>query len=400
MQTYLSLSRISYYFKDTNKEFKALFGILYLTNDINSSQQFYASHFLSKALGIDKIPKFQDLLIMLHKIGSHSLKINSDSNGKIFLENTNQELIQPVFDNKYQFNIDINKYPNIAAGLELISHIINKTNRHFSKSQNKSDMFNLVNVDEKIFNDIEFNGYSVIENFFKESTLKELHKITSNIAKNELDTNNAYLYGENGKNQRVYNLISKHKIFRDILDSIWLEKFLNVVFDRNTFHEKYGLSSLAAHIVPPGGEAQLLHLDNAVPEPIPKWVMRFIIVIPLVDFTKENGPTAVVPKSHKLYRKPTPEDEASSKVTLLTAKAGSLILWDGNLWHKSTQNNSNKKRSALIISYGASFFKEICGEEEYLVVVPDKIKKTLSPRLQSLIGMNRGIKEGSSYLPD
>ena len=261
-------------------------------------------------------------------------------------------------------------------------------------------MFNLVNVDEKIFNDIEVNGYSIVENFINESTVKELHKITSNIAKNELDTNNAYLYGENGKNQRIYNLISKHKIFRDILESIWIEKLLNVIFDRNTFHEKYGLSSLAAHIVPPGGEAQLLHLDNAVPEPIPKWVMRFIVVIPLVDFNKENGPTAVVPKSHKLYRKPTPEDEASSKVTSLTAKAGSLILWDGNLWHKSTQNNSKKERSALIISYGASFFKEICGEEEHLVVVPDKIKKILSPRLQSLIGMNRGVKEGSSYLPD
>jgi len=77
-----------------------------------------------------------------------------------------------------------------------------------------------------------------------------------------------------------------------------------------------------------------------------------------------------------------------------------LILWDGNLWHKSTKNNSNSDRNALIISYAASFFKEICGEEEHLVVVPKKIKDKLSPRIKSLIGMNRGLKKGATFTPD
>ena len=404
MTTYLALKQIVDYLEGTDNSFKALFGILYLTNDINLSQQFYGSQYLSEAVGIDKLPQYGDLLIMLDKIGSNSLEVDLLPNGKISLKNINQDYLQPNFNNKIPFNINVNEYPTIAAGVKLISNIINDIKHQVaiknSESQNISDNFNFQDVNPKIINDIEVEGYSVVENFFNQDTLKKLQSITNKIAKNERDTKNAYFYGKNGKNQRLYNLLSKHQIFRDVLDSVWLEKLLDIIFDRDTFHEKYGLSSMAAHIIPPGGEAQPIHIDNAVPEPIPPWAIRFVIVVPLTDFTKENGPTSVVPKSHKLYRKPTPDDDSIKSEVSITAKAGSLIIWDGNLWHRSTENISNKDRSALIISYAASFFKEVCGEEEYLVVVPERLKNKVSPRIQSLIGMNRGIKKSASYIPD
>ena len=404
MTTYLALKQIVDYLEGTDNSFKALFGVLYLTNDINLSQQFYGSQYLSEAVGIDKLPQYGDLLIMLDKLGSNSLEVNLLPNGKISLKNINQDYLQPNFNNKIPFNINVNEYPTIAAGVKLISNIINDIKHQVaiknSESQNISDNFNFQDVNPKIINDIEVEGYSVVENFFNQDTLKKLQSITNKIAKNERDTKNAYFYGKNGKNQRLYNLLSKHQIFRDVLDSVWLEKLLDIIFDRDTFHEKYGLSSMAAHIIPPGGEAQPIHIDNAVPEPIPPWAIRFVIVVPLTDFTKENGPTSVVPKSHKLYRKPTPDDDSIKSEVSITAKAGSLIIWDGNLWHRSTENISNKDRSALIISYAASFFKEVCGEEEYLVVVPERLKNKVSPRIQSLIGMNRGIKKSASYIPD
>jgi len=405
MKTYLALSQIAYYLEDTDKTFKALFGILFLTNDINYGQQFYASQYLSEAVGIEELPQYSDLLIMLEKVGSSSLKINILPNGKIALKNINQDFLYEEPDiNNNKFNINLDHYPNIDKGTKLFLDIIHEINRHYAnkiyENQNISTNFDRQGIDSNIINDIKADGYSIVDNFFHDSALKKLQSITSHIAKNERDTKNAYLYGKKGKNQRLYNLISKHQIYRDVLDNAWIEKLLDIVFDRDTFHEKYGLSSMAGHIVPPGGEAQAFHIDNAVPAPIPKWTIRFIIVIPLTDFTEENGPTAVIPKSHKFYRKPTLEDDTSSTAVPLIAKAGSLILWDGNLWHRSTENFSKKERSALIISYAASFFKEVCGEEEHLVVVPEKIKHKLSSRMQSLIGMNRGVKKSASYIPD
>ena len=67
-----------------------------------------------------------------------------------------------------------------------------------------------------------------------------------------------------------------------------------------------------------------------------------------------------------------------------------------HLGDQFSKNNSSKERRALIISYGASFFKEICGEEEHLVVVPKQLQENLSPRIKSLIGFGRGIKKGAS----
>ena len=399
MKTYLALNRLTFYFERTDKAFKALFGILYLTNDINSAQQFYANHYLSEALKIDEMPSYEDLLIMLFKVGSHAVKINSDFNGKLSLQNLTQEKNHPIFDKKLQFKINVNDYPDLALGLKIILDVIKETQKIYTENQKKNEKFNLLDVDKKIINEINNNGYSIVENFFSNKILKKLESVVGTIAKKERDTQNAYIYGKDGKNQRIYNLLSKHQIFRDILDSYWIEKLLDTIFDRKPFHEKYGLSSFAAHIVPPGGEEMPLHLDNAVPDPIPSWVMRFIIVIPLTDFTENNGSTVVVPKSHKLFRKPTEKDENCDEL-LLKAKSGSLILWDGNLWHKSTKNNSNSDRNALIISYAASFFKEICGEEEHLVVVPKKIKDKLSSRIKSLIGMNRGLKKGATFTPD
>ena len=404
MKTYLALSQLKYYLEDTDKVFKALFGILFLTKDINSSKQFYGSQYLIEALGIDSLPEYSDLLIMLNKIGSKTLKINLLPNEKVSLKNINQDYIQLDIKKEILFNINLNDYPTIEAGIKLILDIIVSINHQVdiknAKKQNISDRFNMKDVDHKILNDLKVDGYSVIENFLNADTLKKLQSVTNHISNNEIDTKNAYFYGKNGKNQRIYNLLSKHQIYRDLLDSIWIESLLETIFNRDTFHEKYGLSSLAGHIVPPGGEAQPLHIDNPVPEPIPPWPIRFIIIVPLTDFTIENGPTSVVPKSHKLYRKPTPDDAKKKIQVPLVAKAGSLILWDGNLMHRSTENLSDKSRQALIISYAASFFKEVCGEEEHLVVVPEKLKKKLSPRIKSLIGMNRGIKKSALYIPD
>ena len=106
----------------------------------------------------------------------------------------------------------------------------------------------------------------------------------------------------------------------------------------------------------------------------------------------------MVPKSHKLCRRPTKEDAINAKEVLLTASAGSLIMWEGLLWHRSTPNKSKNPRSGLICSLASSFFKEICGEEEHLVVVPSKLRESISSRLRQLISANQNIKKSATYL--
>ena len=400
MKTYLSLKRLTPYFKNNNSNFIALFGIYFLTENINEARQFYANYYLCDALGLKSLPHFEVLLNILESIGKDESKIDINNSGKIIFKSSNsKKTVQ--FNYEKELKIKLKDYPNIKLGHQKMVQVVKKINKFHSDERLNNDKFNLQNFNIKDIDFLNENGYLVKENFLKKEMLKKVHDTLDTIAKKERETGNAYLYGKNGMNQRIYNLISKHSIFRDILESVWLENFLDSYFYRPTFHEKYGLSSFAAHIIVPGGEDMPLHIDNAVPDPIPKdWPMRLVIVIPLCDFSKENGTTYVVPGSNKLLKKPSIKDEKKFKGIHLEAKAGSLLIWDGNIWHKSTKNISSKDRAGLIISYGASFFKEICGEEEHLVVVPKKLQEKMSPRLKSLIGYGRGIKKGALYIPN
>jgi len=400
MKTYLTLNRLQPYFRNTNQNFIALFGIYYLTNDINSTEQFYSNHYLSQSLGISKLPEFNELLETLANLGNQKIQVKFGKEGNLELNCTKTTHV-PRFKFDQKLLINVKDYPDIELGQQIMMDIVNKVAVYHSDNEVKRDVFNLQAVKTMTLDFLNDNGYVVVENFVKKDMVENLSRVLSQIAKKELETDNAYVYGKEGRNQRIYNLLSKHIVFREILESIWIERFLDAYYHRPTFHEKYGLSSMAAHIIPPGGEDMPLHIDNAVPEPIPdNWPMRLVIVIPLCDFTKDNGTTYVVPRSHKLLKKPTPDDVNQCKGMHINAKAGSLLIWDGNLWHKSTKNNSSSERSAIVISYGASYFKEICGEEEHLVVVPKQLQENLSPRIKSLIGKGRGIKKGALYLPN
>lgn len=412
-KTYLNLKQLfEKYLKNIkNDQLRIIIGALFLTASMTKFRQFYASHYLREIVRVNKIPELKILLETITNIHKGLISIDFD-HGK-FIINESPEL--PIVDTKEE-NFEIDEYladiqdpnlimsENIVPGEEIIIKVISKMIEYERLNNKKyfNDNYLQSEPRKEIFDSLDELGYAIVPNFLSGSGLAEMKNALGKIATRERQNNQAYLYGKEGKNQRIYNLLSKHQCFRDFLDSNFMDNLLEKIFYRQTFHEKYGLSSIAAHIIPPGGEAIPLHIDSVVPDPIPKWMIRFIVIITLTDFKKNNGASAVIPRTHKLCRKPTLKDIENSKKdeVILEAPAGSLVMWDGLLWHRSTDNNSNENRDSVIVSYAASFFKEICGEEEHLISVPDDLKQKLSPRIQSLIGMNRGIKKGADAIYD
>ena len=48
-----------------------------------------------------------------------------------------------------------------------------------------------------------------------------------------------------------------------------------------------------------------------------------------------------------------------------------------------------------MLSYAASYFMELCGEEEHLSIVPKNIISNLSPKMKQMIGYHRAIEKGA-----
>lgn len=258
--------------------------------------------------------------------------------------------------------------------------------------------FKIIDFNQKLREKFEQDGYLIIENFLTNDEVAELKKITEVIAENELKNNEAYLYGNGNRLQRVFNILNKHKRFRDLLSCHTVAQILENIFARDTLHQKYYLSSFQANILNPGSEAQQLHVDYSLPDPLPPWLIRVNINFLLDDFSEDNGATMVAPGSHKLLRKPTPNEHVD--LVKVIAPRGSLVLWSGHTWHRSGANVSDNSRTALLACFAASYVREIAVEENYLEVMSKEALESSPQVLQNMLGVNHGIKQGASAITE
>lgn len=375
---------------DNKALFLTAFSALYLLEDPlfefdvqnkRSIQTFYANHYLKESLCLDCLPNkeilknyfysdaFRADLCNLH----HELSLNHQCDG-----------VNNVMTEKISVNEIFKQLKFICESI----FITGKLSVHVSPHSQPSDI---------ILQNLKDDGYYVFNNFFQDNYFHKLKQATISLASNEAN-GKGYFYGQNEKNQRIYNLISKDNIFVEFLNCPFMHNLCNQYFDRPTFHDKFGMNSFSANIIHGGGSEGAWHIDSVLPDPIPtEYPIRLQIIISIDEFTIDNGSTAVVPKSHKLGRRPTANDYdlINQKQKTICCPAGSMLIFDSSLWHKNTKNKTNESRHSLLASFAASYFMEVCGEEEHLSIVPQKLLCSLPDRLQSMLGYKRAIKKGA-----
>ena len=82
------------------------------------------------------------------------------------------------------------------------------------------------------------------------------------------------------------------------------------------------------------------------------------VIIPLDDFTLENGATAYMPSSHKMkfdFRDMENDREKYNTMLLdqgiqFVSKAGNVLMYDGRTLHSTMPNKSDKFRSGLLVN--------------------------------------------------
>ena len=145
--------------------------------------------------------------------------------------------------------------------------------------------------------------------------------------------------------ERLSNLIDKDPIFDICFTHPRVLAAMNHVLNSD-----FKLSSLNSRASLPGQGLQALHADwGGGVEPGDFQVCNSIWL--LVDFTPENGATRIVPGSHNSGKHPNnalddPRAPHPDEI-LLTAPAGTVVIFNSHLWHGGTVNRSNSPRFAL-----------------------------------------------------
>ena len=177
--------------------------------------------------------------------------------------------------------------------------------------------------------------------------------------------------------RRIFNLLARDELFRTVAV---FERTLPVI--EGVLDPECLLSSMTAIEMGPGQACQPLHADDgsySLQRPGPPAVA--VAMWALSDFTRENGGTHIVPGSHRFDRRPR-RDDAPETIQVEMA-AGSVLFYNGSLWHGGGANRSQAARRGIVANYCAGYLRQ---EECQLLAVPREQVEEFSPRLRRLVG--------------
>ena len=131
------------------------------------------------------------------------------------------------------------------------------------------------------------------------------------------------------------------------------------------------LSTVMIKDVQPRESIRRMHRDDGgypIARPRPPIVVNTLLA--LDPFTRETGGTLVVPGSHK-WTGPVEQNHAHVAVEM---DAGSILIFDGSLWHNNGANQTaDRTRRALNMYYSQSWLRQV--EGPYLGLTTDEVEK-------------------------
>jgi ectoine hydroxylase-related dioxygenase (phytanoyl-CoA dioxygenase family) len=243
-------------------------------------------------------------------------------------------------------------------------------------------------------NDLREHGYCLIESVLSREEIKAVRERVLAIAAQERQDGSAYIYDNDS--QRVFSLHNKGQEFIDLIEHPVVLKIMESALGYN-----FLLSSSHANIAGPGGAPMDLHADQTfVRPPWPPYALVANSMWMLDEFTAENGGTRLVPDSHLLGRQPWYASGEGNTPTIPTcAPAGSVMIFDGRLWHQTGANvTKDQYRHGILNYYCRGFIRQ---QQNFFLELDSDVIEQASPTLRRLLGWENyfslGLHDG---LPD
>jgi ectoine hydroxylase-related dioxygenase (phytanoyl-CoA dioxygenase family) len=221
------------------------------------------------------------------------------------------------------------------------------------------------------------DGFTIVEDAIEPALVTTLRDDLARLER-ELDVKPAANVFEGSKTLRIYNLLARGSIYQQVPVHERVLPIVEGVLDRGLL-----VSSLSSIAIGPGEAAQPLHADDQlIPLPKPHVSIICNTMWALTDFTAANGATRVVRGSHRAERSPQPYGEPVA-IEMAEMKAGSVLVFDGSIWHGGGANQTTAVRVGLAMNYCAGWLRQ---QENQQLGIPLDVARSFSPRLRKLAG--------------
>ena len=210
-------------------------------------------------------------------------------------------------------------------------------------------------------------GWTVIENAADPEFVAHLRKRILKDGTNFMRLDKAPVYAEAALNPKVM-AIAEFSVGRGFL--------------------LYGLTTTVRG---EGAPAMHVHADQAlVPAPFPEHNMTLVACWACDDCTQAGGGTLVVPGTGALRRHPREAEAADlSRAIAIECPAGSIIVWDGSIWHGNWPRTLAGERVLL----HAVYTRLLMRPGESYAHVADELIATWGTRMSQLLGREDYLEE-------
>ncbi len=227
------------------------------------------------------------------------------------------------------------------------------------------------------------DGYTIVEDVFDAARADALLADLARLER-ELHEGSGKNPFEGFKTVRIYNLLARGELYQAIPTNERILPIVESVLDKGCL-----VSSLSSIAIGPDECAQPVHADDMlIPLAKPHVPIVCNTMWALSDFTDANGATRLLPGTHLASENPV-LGRAYEGMVAAVMRRGSVLVFNGSMWHGGGANTTNERRVGIAMNYCAGFIRQ---QENQQLGIPREIAKGFSPRLRKLVGY--GIYRG------
>lgn len=229
---------------------------------------------------------------------------------------------------------------------------------------------------EKHVEKIRKDGYSIVENAiepdFADALAADLRRLEGTLGIKP--SPNVF---EGARTVRIYNLLVHGELYERIPVHENVLPIVEGVLDPGCL-----ISSLSSISIGSDETPQPIHADDQlipIPKPHPPIVCNSMWA--LTDFTEENGATRIIPGSQLRDHSPVFGQPYDSIPAVMPK--GSIMVYDGSMWHGGGANTTKERRVGVAMNYCAGYIRQ---QENQQLGIPREIARRFGPRLRELVG--------------
>ncbi|KAK3629545.1 hypothetical protein LTR56_017974 [Elasticomyces elasticus] len=166
---------------------------------------------------------------------------------------------------------------------------------------------------------------------------------------------------------------------------------------KSVLDEQFLISNFTANVARPGYNSMGLHSDQSLVTPDP-WtrVEAMNVIWCLTDTYFANGATLYVPGSNKWQRRSDISKDAKASLKPFEAKAGSIVVMDGTVWHTSGANVTKDQDRALLFAYYTA--PHLRQQVNWTRKLSKEVQESLSPETEEWLGLGVAANLGEAVL--